>query len=89
MSLPLNYDLSSRFCYFLDLNDPNVPAKQTIYNWAEVNLVNQVAPLLNQNQEKGKENDNIKTAIQFLKDVARSERNKELRIKIYILIKID
>ena len=40
MSLPLNYDLSSRFCYFLDLNDPNVPAKQTIYNWAEVNLVN-------------------------------------------------
>lgn len=77
-----DFKLGARFCYFLDLNFPsfnsyqNKPLtehKQALANKAASGLNAPIASnLINPNS------DNIQTAINFLKQVAENERNKEI-----------
>ena len=96
-SLGEEIDLSSRFCYFLDLNNwkPNyesgnikaqtVPIddlkqhKQNLFDNAKRDVVYSIQSQINLDElENGEET--IKTAVEFLRQVAENERNKEVKI---------
>ena len=78
------FDMEARFCYFCDLQEPGpspevTAQKQRTYQQAQNNLVNRVASQLAIDDNK-QQNETINSAIEFLKTVAKSERNKEIRI---------
>lgn len=83
--IPFSVELSSRFCYFLDLNSSDSygslrNAKRALYSEAKSAIVAPIqAGLAIQNQTADSD-DHIGNAIRFLQEAAQSERNKEIRV---------
>ena len=78
------FELSNRFCYFLDLQAKDetgniAEQKRKTFDQATSQLVNKVSNVLAINSAN-KQNDTIENAINFLNLVAKSERNKELKV---------
>lgn len=80
------FDLSARFCYFIDLNNsanknPSLAKRaRELYNTARSDMVLPIQQQLSIARNAQKDSDAIRSAISFLQKVAKSERNKEIRV---------
>lgn len=79
-----DFDLANRFCYFLDLNNVEnnhgslAAQKINVFYSAVSDLI---IPFKNAAQIKnGRTTEDIENAIKFLKNIAQSEREKEMRV---------
>ena len=81
------FELGNRFCYFLDLYESSIrnkgslkAAKQNLYKAAITNIVRPAQQQLSLIANQQEQSEVIKSAIDFLQQIAASERNKEIRI---------